>query len=144
MTIATAISAAASRLFTSSTSHGFPLPIFQRLRAHQRAVIVSDDRHEPVFHAGDQLVIDTSRKAADHGGFYVVEYQLSTEAGAAISVPTLQQCRRSALTVERYVLGASSPDHRRRETVDGFYDRSHFARAVVGRVVGIYRPEHVS
>ena len=136
MTISTAITGHARR-FTSSRHLASPLPIVRRLSKNQGVIIARDDRHEPAFDAGDQLVVDTSCKAPDHGSFYVVEYPLYTGTGAAISVPTLQQCRRWIMTQELYLLGASSPHHRGREEADGLYDRAHFERIVMGRVVGI-------
>jgi len=138
MTISVAIAGHARRL--SSSSHiASSLPIVRRLGKNQVVIIARDDRHEPAFDAGDQLVVDTSCKAPAHGSFYVIECPLYTGTGMAIDVPTVQQCRRWIMTQELYLLGASSPKHRGRAADDGLYDRAHFERVVLGRVVGIQR-----
>jgi hypothetical protein len=81
-------------------------------------------------------------KAPQHGGFFAIEYQRRDEADVLVSVQSIEQCRRAALSAECYVLGASAPMHRRSEAVDGLYAPCHFERSVQGRIIGVLKGHH--
>jgi hypothetical protein len=109
-----------------------------RLPENHSVLLAPDDRHAPLFTTGDVLFVDPTLKAPAHGEFFAIEYRRQNEAGTMYTVTSVQQCRRAVLSDECYVLGASSPE-RRGDCADGFYDADHFARAVLGRVVGVQR-----
>ena len=114
--------------------------VFNTLSDEHDIIIAPDDRHAPLFRAGDLLVLDREFRAPQHGGFFAVEYQQEVEPGELQAVVAVQQCRRLMIGREEgFVLGASEPNCRRAETVDGVYDAAQFEGTVQGCIVGVLR-----